>query len=181
MSDNLREELISSKIVFSGRLLKIRVDGVRLPDGHESVREVIVHPGAVAMVPLLDDRHVLLVRQWRHAAGTALLEIPAGTLDPGEDPKACAERELMEEVGYRPGKLTSLYATNLAPGYSSEKLNVFLAEELTPEKLAHDEDERLEVVSLSWDEIDEMLLRCEFSDSKTFGALLFVQKLLKQR
>jgi ADP-ribose pyrophosphatase len=181
MTDALREEVIASDVVFSGRLLTLRVDQVRLPDGHLSTREVVVHPGAVAMVPLLDAEHVVLVRQWRTAAGRALLEIPAGTLSPGEDPAACAQRELMEEIGYRPRRLTPLFATFLAPGYSSEKLHVFLAEDLVPERLAHDDDERLEVVVLSWSEIDDLLVRGEFSDSKTFSALLLAQKVLQHR
>jgi ADP-ribose pyrophosphatase len=179
--EHLREEIINSEIVFRGRLLTIRLDTVRLPDGVESTREVVVHPGAVAMVPLLDAEHVLLVRQWRNAAGRALLEIPAGTLAPGEAPIACAARELMEEVGYRPRSLTPLYVTYLAPGYSSEQLHVFLADDLLPEKMAADEDERIEVVSLSWDEIDDLLLRGEFADAKTISALLLTEKLLKQR
>lgn len=181
VSEHLREEIIESEIAFQGRLLTLRVDTVRLPDGHISTREVVVHPGAVAMVPLLDADHILLVRQWRNAAGRALLEIPAGTLHPGEDPKACAERELMEEVGYRPQLLTPLYATYLAPGYSSERLHVYLAEELVPEQLAQDEDERVEVVCLSWQEIDDLLLRGEFADSKTLAGLLLAQKMLKWR
>lgn len=181
MTDHLREEVISSEVAFSGRLLTLRIDTVRLPDGRLSTREVVVHPGAVAMVPVLDADHVLLVRQWRSAAGRALLEIPAGTLSPGEDPAACAARELMEEIGYRPNKLSPLYATYLAPGYSSEKLHVFLAEDLVPERLPHDEDENLEVVTLRWDEINAMMLRGEFADSKTLAGLLLAQKILQSR
>lgn len=181
MSEPLCEEVVRSEVVFTGRLLTIRVDTVRLPDGRESTREVVVHPGAVAMVPLRDADHVLLVRQWRNAAGRPLLEIPAGTLAPGEDPLACATRELMEEVGYRPRTLTPLYATFLAPGYSSERLHVFLAEDLVPERLPHDEDENLEVVTLTWSEIDDLLLRGEFADGKTIAGLLMTQKLLGRR
>ncbi|HEY3379622.1 MAG TPA: NUDIX hydrolase [Armatimonadota bacterium] len=181
MIDNLREEVLSSEVVFKGRLLTIRVDQVRLPDGLLATREVVAHPGAVAMVPMLDADHVLLVRQWRNAAGRAMLEIPAGTLTPGEDPLACAEREMMEEVGYRPRQLTPLFATYLAPGYSTEKLHVFLAEDLVAERLAQDEDERIEVVSLTWSEIDALLLRGEFADSKTVSGLLLAQKLLSHR
>lgn len=179
--DQLREEVIFSKIAFQGKLLTLRVDTVRLPDGRESTREVVVHPGAVAMVPLLGADQVLLVRQWRTAAGRALLEIPAGTLSPGEAPEDCAARELMEEIGYRPTRLTPLFASYLAPGYSSEKLHVFMAEELLPEKLAHDEDENLEIVALNWREIDRMLLAGEFADSKTVSGLLLAQKILALR
>ena len=181
MTDHLREETIDSAIAFQGRLLRVRVDNVRLPDGHRSTREVVVHPGAVAMVPLLDAEHVLLVRQWRHPAGRALLEIPAGTLGAGEDPRDCAVRELMEEVGYRPRTLTRLAGIFLAPGYSSECLQLFLAEQLTPERLAQDEDENIEIVSLSWHDIDELLLRGEIGDAKTLAGLLLAQKVLRQR
>jgi ADP-ribose pyrophosphatase len=179
--DKLREEPLQSEIAFQGRLLTVRVDTVRLPNGRTSTRDVVLHPGAVAMVPLLDLDHVLLVRQWRHAVGRALLEIPAGTLAPGEDPAACATRELMEEVGYRPRTLTPLYAMYLAPGYSSEKLTVFLAEELAPECLAHDLDENIEVVTLSWDQVDDLLLRGELADAKTLVGLLLTQRLLNAR
>jgi 8-oxo-dGTP pyrophosphatase MutT (NUDIX family) len=181
MPDPLREEVVSSHIAFQGRLLTLRVDTVRLPDGNTATREVVVHPGAVAMVPVLDAEHVLLVRQWRTAAGRALLEIPAGTLGHGEDPRACAERELMEEVGYRPRTLTPLCATFLAPGYSSERLHVFLAEDLVPESRPHDDDETLEVVTMTWREIDAHLLRGDFADSKTLAGLLLAQKVLAAR
>jgi ADP-ribose pyrophosphatase len=178
MSDHLREEVLHSTLAFQGRLLTVRVDTVRLPDGGESTRDIIVHPGAVAMVPLLTADSILLVRQWRTAAGRALLEIPAGTLAAGEAPVACAERELMEEVGYRPNKLTPLGAIYLAPGYSSEKLHLFLAEELTPERLAHDADENLEVECLSWDELTRAIRAGEIADAKTLAGLLLVQRML---
>lgn len=180
MTDTLREETLASSYAFRGKLLTVRVDQVRLPDGVESTREVIEHPGAVAMVPMLDADHILLVRQWRTAAGRALLEIPAGTLEPGEEPLRCAERELMEEVGYRPRKLTPLFAMFLAPGYSAEKLRVFLAEELTPERLAHDADERIEVVTLTWSDVASLLARGEIADAKTISGLLYAEKLLRR-
>jgi len=181
MTDHLREKPVQSEIVFQGRLLTVRVDTVITPMGREATREVVAHPGAVAMVPLLDDNRVLMVRQWRHAAGGALLEIPAGALAPGEDPAACAARELMEEVGYRPRKLTSLTEMFVAPGYTSEKITVYLAEELTPERLAHDVDENIEVVTLSWDEVDDLLLRGELADAKTLVGLLLARRLMNTR
>jgi len=177
--DHLREELLSTEPAFHGRLLRVRVDTVRLPDGHVATREIIVHPGAVAMVPLLDAEHVLLVRQWRAAAGRALLEIPAGTLGPGEDPTTCAARELMEEIGYRPQTLRPLTAIFLAPGYSSELLHLFLAEDLVPERLTHDEDERIEVEILTWTQIDAMIASGDIADAKSLAGLLLAQKLLR--
>ncbi len=181
MTEHLREEIIDSSLAFQGRLLRVRVDTVRLPDGHTSTREVVVHPGAVAMVPLLDAEHVLLVRQWRHPAGRALLEIPAGTLGAGEDPRDCAARELMEEVGYRPQTLTRLASMFLAPGYSSECLHLFLAEGLAPERLAQDEDENIDVVCLSWHEAEALIQHGEISDAKTLAGLLLAQTVLRQR
>ncbi|MHB9023745.1 MAG: NUDIX domain-containing protein [Armatimonadota bacterium] len=180
MTKNLQERVIGSQIAFQGRLLSVRVDTVRLSSGGTSTREVVAHPGAVTMIPLLGEK-VLFVRQWRNAAEQALLEIPAGTLSPGEDPRDCAARELMEEIGYRPGKLTHLCSFFLAPGYSTEKLHVFLAEELTPEKQPHDEDEVLEVVALTWPEIDERLLHGEFADAKTIAGLLMAKNQLHSR
>lgn len=181
MTDHLREEPIETTIAFQGRLLTVRVDTVRLPNGRTATRDVVVHPGAVAIVPLLDRDHVLLVRQWRNAAGGALLEIPAGTLAPDEDPSACATRELMEEVGYRPQRLTPMYTMHLAPGYSTEVITLFLAEELAPERLAQDADENIEVVTLSWGQVDDLLLRGELGDAKTLAGLLLAKKLLDAR
>ncbi len=97
----LKEQTIESNEVFTGRLVKLRVDTVRLPDGRETTREVVVHRGAVAVVPMTDDGKVVMVRQFRQAAGEVLMEIPAGTLEPGEDAAECAHREIQEEVGYR--------------------------------------------------------------------------------
>jgi ADP-ribose pyrophosphatase len=179
--DALRETLLASDTAFQGRLLTMRVDTVRLPDGVVSTRDVVVHPGAVAMVPIDADGCVLLVRQWRHAAGQALLEIPAGTLAPGEDPAACAARELMEEIGYRPRVLTPLHAIYLAPGYSTERLHLFVAEDLTPERLAHDVDERIEVVRLPWTEVDARLARGEFADAKSVAGLCLARQFVQQR
>ncbi|HEY3417287.1 MAG TPA: NUDIX hydrolase [Armatimonadota bacterium] len=178
MTEDFTEQVIDSTVAFQGRLLTVRVDTVQLPIGGTSTREVVVHPGAVAIIPLLEDT-VIFVRQWRNAAGQALLEIPAGTLASGEDPRDCATRELMEEIGYRPGKLTGLCSFFLAPGYSTEKLHVFLAEELTPEKRPQDEDEVLEIVALTWEEIDACLQRGEFADAKTIAGLLLAAKRLR--
>jgi ADP-ribose pyrophosphatase len=101
-ADELTEQTVASRQLFSGRLLGLRIDTVRLPEGMEVTREIVEHPGAAAVVPLTDDGQVLLVRQWRHPIGAPSLEIPAGTLDGSESPQACAERELCEEIGFSP-------------------------------------------------------------------------------
>lgn len=179
MTDPLHEEILASELLYQGKLLTLRRTTVRLANGVVSARETVVHPGAVAMVPLRDAETVLLVRQWRTAAGRPLLEIPAGTLAPGEDPRACAERELMEEVGYRPGRLTPLVSIFLAPGYSTEILHVFLAEELAAERRAHDEDEEIAVVAVTWTEIDTLIASGEIADAKSLAGLLLARHMLK--
>ncbi len=181
MSEHLREEPVGGEVVFQGKLLTIRVDTVRLPDGRTATRDVVAHHGAVAVVPMPDPEHVILVRQWRHAAGRALLEIPAGGLAPGEAPAACATRELMEECGFRPGRLVPLGAIFLAPGYSTECLHLFLAEELAPERLPHDEDEQLDVEVYNWAEIDALLTRGELADAKTLSGLFLTQQRFRAR
>ncbi|MDH7568132.1 MAG: NUDIX hydrolase, partial [Armatimonadota bacterium] len=109
------ERCVEARVVYNGKLLRVRADRVALPGGGEATREVVAHPGAVAVVPVTDDRQVVLVEQWRYAAGGPLLEIPAGTLEPGEEPLACAHRELAEEIGCRAEKMVPLASFFLAP------------------------------------------------------------------
>jgi len=178
MSDDakLRETLMRAEWAYEGRLVKVRVDTVSLPSGRETTREVVAHPGAVAIVPLHEDGTVSLVRQWRQAAGQVLLEIPAGTLEPGEEPAACALRELVEEVGLRAAKLTHLFSSYLAPGYSTELLHTFLATELKPEQARPEADEAIEAVRLPLAEATAMVLRGELSDAKTICGLLLAER-----
>jgi ADP-ribose pyrophosphatase len=178
---DLREETIQSELVFSGRLVKLRVDTVRLPNGKESTREVVVHRGAVAAVPLLDSDTVIMVRQFRQAAGECLLEIPAGTLDSGEDPKACVSRELEEEIGYRSNKLTLMFQSYLAPGYSSEILYTFLAEDLVKVEQHSEEDEFIEIVEIPIDEAVSRIISGEIKDAKSICGILMVQRFLASR
>src|SRR5262249_44209047 len=116
----LTETVIGSEEIFRGKIVHLRVDSIRLPDGSESKGEIVAHKGAVCVVPVRDDGTVLLIRQFRLAAGKALLEIPAGTREEGEEPDACAARELEEETGYRATTLRPLFSAYLAPGYSTE-------------------------------------------------------------
>ena len=178
---DLREETIQSELVFNGRLVKLRVDTVRLPNGKESTREVVVHRGAVAAVPLLDSDTVIMVRQFRQAAGECLLEIPAGTLDPGEDPKACVSRELEEEIGYRSNKQTLMFQSYLAPGYSSEMLHTFLAEDLVKVEQHSEEDEFIEIVEIPIDEAVSRIISGEIKDAKSICGILMAQRFLASR
>jgi len=169
--DRLREITVASRTAFEGRLVTLRVDEVELPDGRRSTREIVVHRGAVGAVAL-DGDDVLLVRQWRHAVGRALLEIPAGTLEEGEAPEETLRRELAEEIGYRPGRLEHLVDLYVAPGYSGEVIGLYLATELEPAGGEQDADENVEVVRLP---LREAVARCragELPDGKTTAALL---------
>lgn len=175
----LKETAIESKRIYEGKIISLRVDTVRLPNGRVSTREVIEHKGAVAVVPMLDRERIVLVRQYRQPAGRVLLEIPAGGLEPGEDPADCACRELAEEVGYVPGKLTPLFSSYLAPGYSSEILHTFLAEELRPESLERDSDEFLETVTVDLSEAIDLIIAGEIADAKSICGILMASRLFR--
>ncbi len=178
---NLREETIESREIYSGKILTLRVDRVRLPNGKESTREVVVHRGAITAVPLLDDGQVVMVRQFRQAAGETLLELPAGTLEPGEDHVECARRELQEEINYTPNRLTLLFASYLAPGYSSELLYTYLAEDLVKAEGQSDADEFLEIVTIPLDEAVEMVSRKQIKDAKSICGILMAQRIIATR
>ena len=137
------EELVSSRRIFDGNVINLRVDEVKLENGVVAIREIVEHRGAAAIVPLLDNGEVVLVRQYRYPVESELLEIPAGTLQPNEDPKNCAVRELEEETGYRCGEIVEMGACFLAPGYSTEKIHIFLAKTLTKTQTHMDEDEKI--------------------------------------
>ncbi len=171
------ERVLRSERVFDGRLLKLRVDRVALPSGRETTREVVEHPGAVAIVPLLDDGRAVLVRQYRHAVGRALLEIPAGTLDqPGESVEDAAARELAEETGYTAARLERLAAFYPAPGFATEHMTLFLATGLTAGDQGVMEDEEITVEFVPLDEVPERLARGDFSDAKTRAGLLLARE-----
>jgi len=176
MSDGLRETRLGGEEVFSGRVLRLEVDQIRLPDGGESVREVVRHRGAAVVLPILDDGRVLLVRQFRYPVGEALLELPAGTLEPGEDPMACGARELTEETGYTAASVTSLGRFYAAPGYTDESLQAVLATglELTGDA-EPDPDEIIEVEVVAADELFRRIGTGEIRDSKTLATILLAQ------
>ncbi|MCE5241452.1 NUDIX hydrolase [bacterium] len=174
----LEEILLASEHIFRGKILRVVVDTVRLPDGREATREVIHHNGAVGMVPLTDDGQVLLVRQWRHATGRALLEIPAGALAHGEEPDACACRELAEETGCVARRLDVLTVLYTAPGYVGEAITIYLARDLHPQDAMGDDDENVQVVPLPFEEAVARCLGGEICDGKTIAALLLAREFL---
>ncbi|MEP7291601.1 MAG: NUDIX hydrolase [Chloroflexota bacterium] len=176
----MEEITLRTEQIYSGRIIKLSLLDVRLPDGKEAKRELITHPGAVAIVALDEAGNVLLVRQFRSAAHKILLEIPAGTLNPGEDPQACAERELQEETGYRPGKLEALGGIYSAPGYTTEFIHLFYATELSESRLEHDDDEFIEVERVQLDDALDMIDQGVIADGKSVSGLLRVARRLGQ-
>ena len=168
--------LLRSERLYEGHVINLRVDHVRLPDGLTVEREIVEHGGAVAIVPLDDEGHVYLVRQYRPAVGRNLLEIPAGGLKPGEEPVHCAERELQEEAGLFPGKLEPLGAFYPVPGYSSERIHLFLARELRPASLPGDADESITVERVSLAEVLERIDEGAIEDGKTIAGVLRVAR-----
>ncbi|HOK55166.1 MAG TPA: NUDIX hydrolase [Armatimonadota bacterium] len=177
----LEEKTVDSKRIYDGRIVSLRIDTVRLPDGRHARREVVEHKGAVAIVPLLDSSKVVMVKQFRQPTGQVIIEIPAGTLDKPEEVDECAKRELIEEIGYSAGKLTKMFSTYLSPGYSDEMMHTFLAEDLTPAKSETDEDEFLEVITVELEDAVDMILTGEIKDAKTVCGLLMAQRIINGR
>ncbi len=175
----MKEEIIQSEYLYRGNVLKLRLDQVRLDNHQIVVREIVEHRGAVAIVALDKQNRVLMVRQYRSGAGREMLEIPAGTLENGEDPLLCANRELSEETGYRAAQWEFLGMFYTSPGFCTEKMNLYLARQLT-RGTAHPEDDELihaELVPL--DRLLTQITRGEIVDAKTIIGLLRVASLLK--
>lgn len=173
-------EFIKSEILLQGRTFKVRRDTLKTPDGRETVLEIVEHGGSVVLVPLDEEGNILFVRQYRHATGGNLLELPAGTRD-GEEPyEECAAREIREETGMEAGTLQRVGEFYLAPGYSSEFMAVFLATRLKHNPLDADEDEFLDVERYPVREASEMFERGEVPDSKSLAAWLLVKPHLEK-
>ena len=166
--------LPDSKRIYNGKVISLRIDKIQLSSGDIFEREVIEHPGAVAMLPFLNDGRLLLIKQYRHPVGEELLEIPAGTLHKNEDPKDCARRELIEETGYEAGKLEKLISCFLAPGYSSEKIHLFYASDLKKVGDSPDIDEMIELCPITVDKVREMIKTGEISDAKTISGISYL-------
>jgi len=172
---DLKESRIEGQRVYEGVLLNVEKDRVLLPNGKESIREYIKHPGAVLVIPVLPDGRIVMERQFRYPTGMTFLELPAGKLDPGESPEQCGHRELLEETGYRAGSLR--YLTRLHPciGYTDEVIYIYAGFDLSFEGEQSDADEFLEIFSLELHEAYEAMLRGEISDAKTMIALFWAK------
>ncbi len=173
-------EFIRSEILLQGRAFKIRRDTLKTPDGRETKLEIIEHGGSVVIVPVDDDGNILFVRQYRHATGGDLLELPAGTRDEDEPYEECAAREIREETGMEAGQLRRVGDFYLAPGYSSEFMAVFLATGLKHNPLKADDDEFLQVEKFAIKDVTAMFERSEVPDAKSLAAWLLVKPHLER-
>jgi ADP-ribose pyrophosphatase len=173
---HLAERRISSQQVYRGHFLDVRRDLVRLPDGREAAREYIVHPGAVMVIPLLDDGRLLMERQYRYPMGRVMVEFPAGKLDAGEAPLACGQRELLEETGHTAREWAHAGVLHNAIAYSDEGIHICFARGLQAGAQQLDEGEFLELFSCSVDELDAMAARGELTDAKTLIGLQWLQR-----
>lgn len=172
---HLREETVSSETVFQGRLLQVRRDRIRLPDGGDATREFIVHGGAVMVVPMLDDGRLVMERQWRYPLAQVMLEFPAGKLDPNESTHDCAQRELFEETGYRAGEWARAGVLHNAIAYSSERIEIWFARGLVAGPRRLDDGEFLDIELCSVDELDRRCAAGEVTDAKTLVGLQWLQ------
>jgi len=180
--NRLVEKTVSSQIIYDGKIIKVTLEEVELPDGKIATREVVKHPGAVAVLALTDDGKMIAVRQFRKPLERTIVELPAGKLEPGEDPLACAARELEEETGYQASQYTHLSSFYTSPGFADELLHVYVATGLKPGPARPDEDEYVEVLELTLDEAHDLHQRGEIRDAKTVLALFaWENRVLKAR
>lgn len=167
----MAEKRISSETVFDGRLVRVRVDRVELPSGRIGTREVVEHPGAVAILPVMNDGRLVLVRQFRYAVGRELLEAPAGTREPGEDPRDTAIRELREEVGLEADSVEPLVRFLISPGWCNEELIAYRATGLRDVGAEPELDEEIEIVRVTPDEVPGLIASGEIGDAKTITSI----------
>jgi ADP-ribose pyrophosphatase len=173
-------EIIRSNKIYQGRVFGVRCDVISLPNGKSVELDIVEHPGAVVLVPVDDQGNLWFVRQYRHAGRVELLELPAGSLEPGEPPEACALREVREEIGMAAGHIEKIGEFYMAPGYSTEFLHIYLATNLRPSPLAADDDEFISVETLPIGKVFEMVEAGQIHDCKTLASLYLARPFLMQ-
>lgn len=175
---DLTEHKLERELVFQGRMLKVHRDTVRLPDGNTATREHIYHPGAVAILPVLDSGDIVMERQYRYPLGRDFIELPAGKMEPGEAPLATAKRELREETGYSATHWEFMASIHVAIAYSNERIDLYLARGLTLGETGLDDEEFLEILTVPPEQAFQWLREGRISDSKTMVGLLMYEKML---
>ena len=170
----LKEKLIKTDTIYNGKIFDVQQRTIELPDGRQTVYDIVKNPNACAVVALDDDDNVVMVRQFRQSAGKVLLEIPAGKIDEGEDPDTCASRELAEETGYSADKIDRLFGIRVSPGFSTEIIYIYEAYGLTLGATNFDEDEFIEMEKVPLKTLHEMILKGEIEDAKTISGILAV-------
>lgn len=180
--DKFEEKTLKRETIFQGRMISLYVDEVSLPNGKTSTREIVEHPGAVAVIAFTDDEKMIMVKQYRKALNRTLIEIPAGKLEKGEDPETTAKRELEEETGYTCETLKHLVSFYTSPGFADEILHIYLAEGLRKEnKLEPDVDEFVELLELTYEEVKNGIENKEIMDAKTIYAYQYWENLKQSR
>ncbi len=172
------EKTISSERIYEGRILNLRKDKVHVKDGKTSYREIVEHNGGVALAAITNEGKMVMVRQFRKAAEKAVLEVPAGKIEKGEDHRLTAERELKEETGYSAEKIEFVTAFYSSIGYSTEKIYLYLATNLTPGETEFDDNESIEIIEYELADLKKMVLSGEIEDAKTIAAILLVENFI---
>lgn len=168
----IEEKTMKTERIYEGRIVNLRVDTVELPDKKYCKREIVEHPGAVGIIPITSDKKIILVKQFRKPVEEVLLEIPAGKIEAKEEPSKCAIRELEEETGFTANKVKKLLEFYTTPGFSDEIMHIYLAEDLIEGNANPDEDEYIEIVEMSIEEVLEKIRLGEIKDGKTIVAIL---------
>lgn len=173
-------EVLKSEKVYEGKLINVERDVISLPDGNETIRETVIHNGSVAMLPIDEKGKILLVRQYRHSSKTMTLEVPAGTIEKGEDPYDCAVREIEEELGYKCYNMTEMFTMYTAIGFCNEKIRVYLCKDLTKSQQHTDADEFITVEKYDLKKCINLIKNGEICDSKTIAAIFAYRTLLSE-
>jgi ADP-ribose diphosphatase len=173
----MERQNLERRVIYRGRKIDLALQAIALPDGSITQREVVLHPGAVALVPMVDPDHVCLIRNHRYAISKTLLEVPAGTIDPDESPDETARRELAEETGYQADRIVRVGEWFVSPGVMNERMFLYLCEDLKPGPTSHQPGERLQPVIVAWDEALGMVRDGRIEDAKTMLAILLRDRL----
>ena len=178
---NYEEKTMKSEKIYEGKIVNLRIDTVELPDKKYSKREIVEHPGSVGIIPITDDGYIVLVKQFRKPVEKSLLEIPAGKIEINEEPRQTALRELGEETGYISNKMEYLFEFYTSPGFSNEKIYLFLATELVKGDANPGHDEYIEVTKIKIEDLVDMVNRGEINDSKTIIGIFYAEKYINKK